>query len=85
MKITELIPNKSVHWICEVGEQEWVNTKISFSLESKENKTILRFAQRDWKEATEFYESCNFHWGYFMQSLKMLCETGEGTPHQDKN
>lgn len=85
MRVTELIPNNSVNWICEVGDQEWIDTKISFNLEAKEGKTILRFAQRDWSEATEFYESCNFHWGYFMQSLKMLCETGKGTPHQDSN
>ena len=85
MRVTQLILHKSIQWVCEVGEQEWIDTKISFNLEVKEGKTILRFAQRDWQEATEFYESCNFQWGYYMQSLKMLCETGNGMPHQDSN
>jgi len=84
MRITALTPNQSVHWVCEDGPQEWLNTKLSFELREKEEKTILRFAQRDWKEATEFYESCNYNWGFFMLSLKNLCETGKGTPHQDR-
>lgn len=86
MRIDKLVPNKEVNWTCELGEEEWIGTHLSFKLESpEEGKTVLRFAHRDWQNATDFYESCNFHWGYFMQSLKMLCEGGEGKPFRDAN
>jgi hypothetical protein len=28
----------------------------------------------------EVYGTYNFNWGYYLQSLKLLCETGMGTP-----
>ena len=78
MRVKELIQDKSVSWLCEDGDKEWINTIISFNLQSKEGKTILHFAQKNWREATDFYASCNFHWGRYMESLQMLCETGKG-------
>jgi len=83
MRVTELIPDELVKWHCEDGDKEWIGTNLSFNLSLKDGKTILRFAHRDWTEATEYYENCNFHWGLFLQSLKMLCETGKGTPFQE--
>lgn len=84
MRIKELIPNKSVLWLCEDGDKEWINTKVSFNLKSKEGETILQFSHEGWREATEFYASCNFHWGRFMESLKLLCETGNGLAYRKK-
>lgn len=81
MRVTELIPNKRVSWICESGDKEWIGTGLSFELRKEKDHTILRFAHREWREATEFYESCNYHWGYYLRSVKLLCETGKGTPH----
>lgn len=83
MRVTQLDKNKAVHWTCEEGNKEWVDTKFSFDLAEKDGKTILQFAHKDWREATDFYASCNYHWGYFMHSLKKFCETGKGTPYPD--
>ena len=80
MKITLLEKNQKVEWECIEGDHEWIGTKFSFSLESKEERTILRFAHFNWKEETDFFASCNYHWGYYLRSLKLYCETGKGTP-----
>jgi len=34
---------------------EWVGTTLVFDLEDKGDKTILRFAHKNWKETTDFY------------------------------
>ena len=80
MRIVELIQNEKVSWVCEGDDDEWLNTPITFSLETKNDKTRLRFAHRNWAEATEYYETCNFHWAFFLKSLQLYCETGIGTP-----
>ena len=80
MKITGLEKNRRVEWECLEGDVEWISTKFSFSLEPKEDKTIVRFSHFDWKEETDFFASCNYHWGYYLRSLKLFCETGIGTP-----
>jgi hypothetical protein len=82
MKVTETEKNKLVTWKCIEGPEDWVGTTISFTLsEDKDKNTIVKFEHNNWKEANDFYGSCNYHWGLFMKSLKTLCETGKGSPH----
>lgn len=81
MKVTKLISNKRVEWECINAHEEWIGTRVSFDLEEKEGKTILRFSHAGWKEATDFFADCNYNWGIYMKSLKTLCETGKGMPY----
>jgi uncharacterized protein YndB with AHSA1/START domain len=85
MKVVKLQPNQKVEWICLVGESEWIDTTFVFDLESVEGKTILRFAHGNWRESTDFFASCNYHWGYYLRSLKLFCETGKGTPFTESD
>lgn len=80
MHITEFIPNHSITWHCEGMDEEWKDTVITFRLEENEGKTVLHFVHGNWKKETDHVASCNYHWGYYMHSLKLLCETGAGTP-----
>jgi uncharacterized protein YndB with AHSA1/START domain len=80
MKILELVEDVIVHWECLEGDEEWVGTKFKFELGEDGEKTIVRFSHYDWREETNFYASCNFHWGYYMRSIQKYCETGTGTP-----
>jgi len=79
MKIVKLVPNKLVEWECIKGDKEWIGTHFVFDLEEKEGDTILRFIHANWKDETDFFASCNYHWGYYLRSLKLYCETGSGT------
>jgi len=80
MKVTYLEPNKKIEWECLEGDKEWVGTTIIFNIEKKLDDTILRFTHGNWKVETDFFASCNYHWGYYMSSLAKYCETGNGTP-----
>jgi len=80
MKITELIVNKKVAWYCIHSVREWMDTKILFELEEKEEKTLLRFTHSDWKEKDDSFAGCCYDWARFLRSLKLFCETGAGMP-----
>ena len=80
MRVTNLVENQLVEWECIEGDKEWIGTTFLFDLEEKDSTTILRFSHNNWKEETDFFASCNFNWGYYLNSLKQYCETGEGTP-----
>ena len=80
LKVTELIPNERVTWECLKSVEEWIGTTISFNLEEKDAKTILRFDHEGWRAITDTYASCNYDWARFLASLKSYCETGTGTP-----
>lgn len=85
MIIGKLEEDKFVGWECIHGEKEWIGTHLSFELEEKDGKTSLLFSHKGWRESTLFFASCNFHWGFYMNSLREFCEKGKGTPHQDRS
>ena len=80
MRIEVLDPEKRVEWTCLDGDSEWVDTTFVFDLEGREGSTVLRFTHGGWREMTDFYATCNYHWGFYMRSLKAYCETGKGQP-----
>jgi uncharacterized protein YndB with AHSA1/START domain len=84
MIIINLIPNKKVEWECLVGDKEWIGTKLIFEIEEKGKNSVLKFTHGNWREETDFFASCNYHWGYYMRSLKLFCETGKGNPFQNE-
>ena len=85
MKIVNLVPDNIVVWECIKGDKEWIGTTFLFDLEEKEGNTILKFTHDNWREETDFFASCNYHWGYYLRSIKLLCETGNGTPFSSKS
>ena len=82
MKVLSLEENKKVEWECVGGDEQWIGTKITFEIEHKENSVDVRFKHKGWKEETDLFGSCNYHWGLYMKSLKSYIETGTGNPHQ---
>jgi uncharacterized protein YndB with AHSA1/START domain len=80
MKVSKLTNNKKVEWKCINSIEEWIDTTISFDLEEKGGRTILRFAHSGWRAVTDTFADCNYNWALFMKSLKSLCETGTGAP-----
>ena len=80
MKVTKLLPSKTVEWTCIESVDEWIGTFVSFELEEKKEKTLLRFTHGNWNSATDMFASCSYDWATFMTSLKSLCETGTGAP-----
>jgi uncharacterized protein YndB with AHSA1/START domain len=84
MRVVALEPDKRVEWECLEGDKEWIGTRFVFDLEKQGDQTLLRFQHTDWRAVTDFYASCNYHWGYYMRSLKLYCETGKGMPFEYK-
>lgn len=78
MRVVALEPARAVEWDSTAGDFKGTTTR--FDLEPRGEGTFLRFTQSRWPSASEQFATCNFLWGFFMQSLKQLVETGEGTP-----
>lgn len=78
MKVKEMKPNESVTWECVSGPEDWIGTTFTFKLDKNEEKTRVRFEQSGWKETNDFYASCSFSWGRYMESLRQYCQTGKG-------
>ena len=51
-----------------------------FEQGTSDSGTLLFFQHDDWKVQSSMFAECNYTWGAFLRSLKLLCETGKGKP-----
>jgi uncharacterized protein YndB with AHSA1/START domain len=81
MKQAALEPGRRIEWVCVGGHANWQDNRFVFALEERKGETLLLFSQDYSRELSdEVYGTYNFNWGYYLNSLKKLCETGSGAP-----
>lgn len=82
MQVTALEENRRVDWTCVGGHDNWKDNTFSFALHDVDGETGVMFRQGYARELSDMvYGEYNFNWGYYLGSLKKLCETDEGTPY----
>ena len=84
-KTLEVSFNEKLLWFCFANNvfPSWVGTKLEFIITTNDSGTELNFIQTsedDYWHKNKDYANSNSGWGYFMDSLKSYCETGEGQP-----
>ena len=83
MRVVELQPEKVVRWKCVSGEKDWLDNVFVFDLVEENGLTLLMFRQEYARVLDDrTYGQFNYNWGYYLTSLKTLCETGAGTPFE---
>jgi uncharacterized protein YndB with AHSA1/START domain len=85
MEILALVPDRLVHWRCRANtwSDEWVNTELTFEIESRGERTTVSFSHRRWLKESDFLRHCSQKWATFLLSLKSLVEKGNGAPAPD--
>jgi uncharacterized protein YndB with AHSA1/START domain len=84
MRITALTEERDLTWQCTGGHEPWQDNTFRFQLELLDDgRTRLRFWQEYAVELDDdAYGIYNFNWGYYLESLRLLCATGTGKPFQ---
>ena len=82
MEITVADEGKELVWKCVRGHDPWQSSLFRFTLEPYEaNRCRLRFWQDYAVELSDdLYGTYNFNWGYYLESIRLLCTTGTGKP-----
>lgn len=81
MRIEEQQQDREVTWHCVSGPDNWEESTLTFGLEGNDQSTLLTFVQDFAEEMSEVaYGRYNFNWGYYLDSLRLFCETGRGKP-----
>ena len=81
MEIADAQPAARIVWRCVGGHEPWANNTFRFELVEHDAGTRLRFWQDYAIELDDdAYGTYNFNWGYYLESLRVFCETGSGKP-----
>ncbi len=89
IRITELVPGKTVRWHVVdnyfsfvADKSEWTGTDIVFDVARKGDQTEVRFTHVGLVPAYECYNVCSDAWGHYIKgSLRNLMTTGKGQPN----
>jgi len=83
MEITDLTDQQQLRWRCVDGHKNWLDNTFLFELVPwQDGRTRLRFTQDYAVELSDDdYGIYNFNWGYYLESLRLLCATGSGKPY----
>jgi uncharacterized protein YndB with AHSA1/START domain len=84
MEITTLNPEEELGWRCVGGHGPWKDNTFRFQLSILDDgRTMVRFWQDYAVELDDdAYGTYNYNWGYYLESLRLLCVTGTGKPFQ---
>jgi uncharacterized protein YndB with AHSA1/START domain len=84
MQIEQADPGNELVWRCLGGHDPWDNGTFRFQLAALDDgRTRLRFWQEYAVElGDDAYGTYNFNWGYYLESLRLLCTAGAGKPFQ---
>jgi uncharacterized protein YndB with AHSA1/START domain len=83
MRVTKREEGERIEWKCIAGHEPWKDNDFSFAVEDADGRTQLTFVQDYANELSDVaYGTYNFNWGYYLNSLKQLCETGRGVPFE---
>lgn len=81
MEVTEADKPRMVCWKCIDGHDKWKDNTFRFDIREVAGDADVMFVQEYARELSdEDYGTYNFNWGYYLGSLKKLCESGVGTP-----
>ena len=82
MEITALTKPQHLDWRCVAGHNPWTDNTFRFRLDPLDDgRTRLRFWQDYAVElADDAYGVYNFNWGYYLESLRLLCAEEAGKP-----
>ncbi|HXW39082.1 MAG TPA: SRPBCC domain-containing protein [Acidimicrobiales bacterium] len=82
MQIVEIDPPRRLRWRCVEGHANWKDNTFTFEMVPlDDNRCRLRFTQDYAVELSDDdYGVYNFNWGYYLESLRLLCVTGVGKP-----
>ena len=82
MEVTSIDPGGLLAWKCVAGHSNWDDNTFTFEVVPRgEDGSRLRFTQHYAVELSDDdYGIYNFNWGYYLESLRLLCSTGTGKP-----
>lgn len=68
----EMHPYKKFEWQMTDADGDWINSKIGFSLISKDKYTEVNFYHTGWQDNNAHYKISSFCWAMYLRILNAI-------------
>lgn len=82
--VSKYVRNKEFELTITTADGDWVNTKVGFSLDSKNGSTEVDFYHEGWPQKNEHYKISSYCWAMYLRVLKRFLEFGEEVPYEKR-
>jgi uncharacterized protein YndB with AHSA1/START domain len=82
--VSRCIPNYEFELTMTKSDEDWMNSKVGFSLAGKKEITDIQFYHTGWKEDNDHFRISNYCWAMYLRILKRNLEFGEEVAYDDR-
>ncbi len=82
--VSKCKPDEAFELTIKEASEDWINTRLGFSLSPTGSNTSVRFYHEGWKEANEHYRISCYCWAMYLRILKRYLEHGEQVPYKER-
>ena len=76
--------DKEFELIITDAHVDWIDTKVGFLLNNKNNVTEVHFYHKGWPQNNEHYRISCYCWAMYLRILKRYLEYGEQVPYENR-
>jgi len=82
--VSRCTPNSEFELELTAAQEDWLGTRVGFTLKEKAGLTEVKFHHLGWPEANAHYRGSCYCWAMYLRLLKRYVEHGELVPYEDR-
>ena len=82
--VSKYIADKEFELIITDAHVDWIDTKVGFLLNNKNDVTEVHFYHKGWPQNNEHYRISCYCWAMYLRILKRYLEYGEQVPYENR-
>jgi uncharacterized protein YndB with AHSA1/START domain len=83
-RVTRCVPDSEFELQMVRADNDWIDTRVGFRLETRAGGTWVRFYHAGWPVANEHYRISNNCWAMYLRILRRHLEHGESVPYESR-
>ncbi len=83
-RVTRCVPGSEFELEMVQADEDWLGTRVGFSLTSGNGFTQLRFRHTGWPAANEHYRISCYCWAMYLRILRRYLEHGESVGYEER-
>jgi uncharacterized protein YndB with AHSA1/START domain len=83
-EVVDYAPARRLSLRMTTASEDWVGTRLEFTLSATQEGTSLSFLHTGWAEQSAHFRQSSYCWAMYLRLMRIHCETGAVTPYADR-